>query len=353
MATVRRGAHIKKFDKTKPGKKGPVIHAKNTKPTFGRTYKGKNNKFETATESSVVSKSITTPFKKPLNKKDFATNKNTKAIFSNKSTTLYPKKVVHAVGVMKPIFKKTPKLVSTLTPGLERLERAIAHMGLASRREAKDLIARGEVTVNGTIIKEPGFGIRVGKDTIEVQGAALAGKETVLVYKPRGLETNKTNSYPSSDKTAADKAKDLHDYFPKLKHLAPIGRLDKDSEGLIIMSNDGSLARALTQENSHIGKTYLVTVRENVTDDALQKMAKGIMLDKVRTKPAIVQRASRKSFTIVLHEGRKHQIRRMCDACHLNVEELLRTQICHLSIGTMKPGSSRKLMQDDIEKLKK
>jgi pseudouridine synthase len=194
----------------------------------------------------------------------------------------------------------------------------------------------------GIGIKESGFGIVFDKDNIEVEGAALQGKETVLVYKPRGLETNKTT----------DGAEDLHDYFPKLKHLAPIGRLDKDSEGLIIMSNDGSLARALTQENSPIGKTYEVEVRENVTDDALNKMRTGIMLDKVKTKPAEVQRLSRKMFSIVLHEGRKHQIRRMCDACHLNVESLIRTDIGHLSIGTMKPGSMRKMILDDVEKLK-
>ena len=231
---------------------------------------------------------------------------------------------------------------STLAPGLERLERAIAHMGLASRREAKDLISKGLVRVNKKVIKEPGFGIKVGKDTIEIEGAPLSDKESFLVYKPREIETSKTS----------DKTKDLHDYFPRLKHLAPIGRLDKESEGLIIMSNDGTLARALTQENSTVSKTYEVLVRENVTDDALQKMTKGILLDKVRTKPATVKRLSRKSFSIVLHEGRKHQIRRMCDACHLTVESLIRTNIGHLSIGSMKPGAVRKLIVDDVEKLK-
>ncbi len=242
-------------------------------------------------------------------------------------------------------------LVSTLPKGQERLERAIAHMGLASRREAKDLIASGQVKVNGKVIREPGYGIMVGNDTVDIKGEALEGKETVLVYKPRGLETNSTTG-PSFAKATAGKAKDLHDYFPKLKHLAPIGRLDKDSEGLIIMSNDGSLARALTKEDSHIGKTYVVTVRENVTDEAMQKMSRGIMLDKVKTKAAVVKRLSRTSFSIVLHEGRKHQIRRMCDACHLNVEKLLRTSIGHLTIGTMKPGAMRNLILDDVERLK-
>ncbi len=238
-----------------------------------------------------------------------------------------------------------PKVVvtaSTLKKGQERLERAIAHMGLASRREAKDLISKGLVQVNKKVIKEPGFGIFVDKDVIEIEGSSTEAKQSVLVYKPRAIETNKTS----------EGAKDLHDYFPKFKHLNPIGRLDKDSEGLIIMSNDGTLARVLTQENSPVGKTYEVTVRENVTDDALKKMRTGIMLDKVRTKPTTVERISRTAFTIVLHEGRKHQIRRMCDVCHLTVESLVRTDIGHLSIGSMTPGSVRKLIKDDIEKLK-
>ncbi len=243
----------------------------------------------------------------------------------------------------------------TLAPGLERLERALAHQGLASRREAKALIVAGLVKVNGKVIKEPGFGIIVGKDTIDIKGDIQAGKESILVYKPRDIETNATGA----------SSKDLHDYFPRFKHLAPIGRLDKDSEGLIIMSNDGSLARALTQENSTVGKTYEVTVRENVTDEALRKMASGILLDgssfakatagrsKVKTKPAKTKRLSRKSFTIVLHEGRKHQIRRMCDVCHLNVESLIRTDIGFMKIGTMKPGAVRRLNEEDVAKLKK
>jgi 23S rRNA pseudouridine2604 synthase len=101
-----------------------------------------------------------------------------------------------------------------------------------------------------------------------------------------------------------------------------------------------------------VAKTYEVLVRENVTDEALRKMSSGITLDKVKTKPAKLKRLSRTGFSIILHEGRKHQIRRMCDACHLTVESLIRTNIGHLSIGSMKPGAVRKLIEDDVEKLK-
>lgn len=240
----------------------------------------------------------------------------------------------------KPSQKKTADK-STLAPGLERLERALAHQGLASRREAKALISAGQVKVNGKTVTEPGYGITIGKDAIVLNGTQQ--KESVLVYKPRGIETNKTS----------EKSRDLHDYFPGLAHLAPIGRLDKESEGLIIMSNDGTLARALTQEDSMVGKTYKVTVRENVTDHAIAKMSSGIVLDKVKTRPAVVRRLSRTSFSIVLHEGRKHQIRRMADACHLTIEELIRTTIGTLSIGTLKAGQKRTLSPAEVAQLKK
>lgn len=243
----------------------------------------------------------------------------------------------------KPISKQKPKDVSTLPAGYERLERSIAHSGLASRREAKALIKAGEVTVNGKVIKETGFGILPGKDIVALKNTSNTPKEAMLVYKPRGIETTKTD--PQN--------KDIHDRLPSLSHLSPIGRLDKDSEGLIILSNDGTLAKALTKENSIIEKEYLVTVRENITPEALSKLSTGIMLDKVMTKPAKTKKVSKSSFTIVLQEGRKHQIRRMCDACHLTIESLVRIRIGNLKIGSMKSGFVKRISEKDIELLKK
>lgn len=134
----------------------------------------------------------------------------------------------------KPLYKQKPKDISTLQEGYDRLERVIAHMGLASRREAKELIKSGQVLVNGKTIRESGFGVDVAKDKITVRENKNATKEAILVYKPRGIETSKT----SGDNT------DIHERLPTLKHLSPIGRLDKDSEGLIILTNDGTLSRA-------------------------------------------------------------------------------------------------------------
>jgi pseudouridine synthase len=216
-------------------------------------------------------------------------------------------------------------------------------MGLASRREAKELIKSGQVQVNGKTIRETGFGIVLGKDNIKVNGETGILKEALLIYKPRGIETTKT----SPENT------DIHDKFKGLNHLSPIGRLDKDSEGLIIMTNDGTLTRALTKENSSVEKEYLVLVREAITPEAVTKLSSGIMLDKVMTKPATVKKISKSSFTITLTEGRKHQIRRMCDACRLTIESLTRIRIGHLKIGSMKPGFVKRIEPKDIELLKK
>lgn len=244
-----------------------------------------------------------------------------------------PKQVPKSKGLLDP---------STLPKGLERLERALAHMGLASRREAKALIVAGKIRVNGKVVKEPGFGIKVGVDEIDTGKKLAETKESFLVYKARGIETSRT----------APGNRDLKNQYPKLAHLAPIGRLDKDSEGLIIMSNDGTLTKALTGVDSHIGKEYTVSVRENITNDALEKMRTGIVIDKIPTKPAEVKRISRSVFAITLFEGRKHQIRRMCDACHLTIESLVRTKIGHLKIGPMEAGSMNQIAQKDIDLLK-
>lgn len=238
-------------------------------------------------------------------------------------------------------MSKILSTTSTLAPGDQRLEKVIANRGLASRREAKALIVSRKVCVNGKVVTEPGYGIDPDKDVITLSGG-VEDKESYVLYKPRGIETSATSTG----------SKDIHSTYPKLRHLSPIGRLDKDSEGLIILSNDGTLTKALTKVDSSIGKTYRVTVREHIPDAALVRMRDGIVLDKVKTKPAGVTRVSRMVFDITLHEGRKHQIRRMCDACRLTIESLVRIQIGHLRSDGMKPGNVKKLSVEDIALLK-
>ncbi len=242
------------------------------------------------------------------------------------------------------IQKKAPKVLppTTLPAGFERLEKYMAHAGLASRREAKDLIMRGTVMVNGKNVREPGYGIDPVKDTVSIKGGKLPEKETIMLYKPRGIETNATTPGVT----------DIKARFPRLAHLSAIGRLDKDSAGLILLSNDGTLARALTKEESKIDKEYLVTVRESISDDHLRRLGTGILLDGIVTKPAVVDRRGRSVFSIILHEGRKHQIRRMCDACHLTITSLVRIRIGHLSAGKMIAGNMRSVAPKDVDALK-
>ena len=240
-----------------------------------------------------------------------------------------------------PIKAKKPAYTAApLTADNDRLERHIAHTGQASRREAKALIVAGKVQVNGVTVTDTGYRVIPGKDTVTVSVNEASEKTSYLFYKPRGIETEKIASS-----------------FSTMKNLAPIGRLDKESEGLIILSNDGVLARALTSEGTTVGKTYRVTVRENVTDDHLARMSRGIVLEGQKksaaaTKPAVTARLSRHAFTVVLHEGQKHQIRRMCAACKLTIDDLVRIGIGHLVSGNMKPGQHKKLVEKDVAMLR-
>jgi len=227
----------------------------------------------------------------------------------------------------------------TLPEDLIRLEKHIANLGLASRREAKDLIANGFVAVNGEVVLNPRFGFDVKKDTVTVK--QMEQKEYILLYKPRGIETNKTGTLP-----------DIHDVYPEYSHLSPIGRLDAESEGLIILTNDGTLTKALTQEGTSVGKMYRVTVREEVNDVAVRRMSDGILLDDKKTKPAEVVKIDKHTFTIILHEGRKHQIRRMADAVKLTVEGLVRVGIGNIEVSELESGNTRMLTDDEVTSLK-
>lgn len=248
--------------------------------------------------------------------------------------------------VTKKVIKKSPAknkpLVSTLLKGQERLEKHLAQSGLTSRREAKEIIKKGFVTVNGKKVREPGFGI-LPTDEIVIKKGVQENKETILFYKPRGIETSKTD--PNNI--------DIHDKFPQFAHLNPIGRLDKDTEGLILLSNDGVLAKTVTGENSTIEKEYRVTIREDVMPVLLKKMEDGIVLDGVPTKPCITQKVSSREYTITLTEGRKHQVRRMANACKFTVTRLVRIRIGNLTIGKMTAGNFKFLSPEQVIQFKK
>jgi 23S rRNA pseudouridine2604 synthase len=284
-------------------------------------------------------KSLQKPIKSRNESKFQTTQRIAKTIAENRKIPKKPAKQKTFTKTQKP---KNKILLSTLPAGYERLEKYLAQSGLASRREAKSMIKKGFVMVNGKKIYEPGFGVSA-TDTVSFKHGVQENKETLLFYKPRGVETVKTD--PANT--------DIHDRFPQFAHLNPVGRLDKDTEGLILLSNDGVLAKIITGENSTIEKEYRVTVREDVMPVLLKKMEDGIVLDRIPTKPCVAKKLNGHEYTITLTEGRKHQVRRMANACKFTVTKLVRIRIGNLTIGKMTAGNFKILTPEQVTTLKK
>jgi len=230
---------------------------------------------------------------------------------------------------------------------LVRIEKYLSEQGICSRREAAALIKAGLLFLNGKPVKETGIKIDPGTDEVKLHKEArkrMDQKETVLVYKPRGLICAKDH----------DSGDTIFKAFPHFKHLNTVGRLDKESEGLILLSNDGQITKLITDKNKDhvIEKEYEVTVREDVMPAMIRRMESGIKLDDGWTKPASAEKLSKHVFRITLLEGRKHQIRRMANALRLTVQKLERIRIGHLRKGQMRAGYFKKLSPDDIQMLK-
>lgn len=228
---------------------------------------------------------------------------------------------------------------------LIRIEKYLAHEGLCSRREARSYLERGLVKVNGKRA-EPGQKIIPESDHVEFSYIAsdeLDQKETVAVYKPRGVI--------SSHDT--DQGKNIFDVFPQYKNLHCVGRLDRESEGLILLSNDGLITKAITGKEHLIEKEYTVHTRENILPWMMKRMSQGMELEDGFTLPAKAKKTGTHSFNIILKEGRKHQIRRMANACHLTIESLKRIRIHTIEITGMLPGNVKKLDDKIIEDIKK
>jgi len=170
----------------------------------------------------------------------------------------------------------------------------------------------------------------------------LEKKETVLVHKPRGVVSSKDS----------DGEKNIFDVFPQYAHLNTVGRLDKESDGLILLSNDGMVTKAITGRDHLIEKEYYVTVREKVTNDMMRKMSEGIKIEDGWTLPAVAKKRGPHAFSIVLKEGRKHQIRRMANAVKLTINSLTRVRIDTITAPKMLPGNFRTLTHKEMTSLK-
>jgi 23S rRNA pseudouridine2605 synthase len=233
----------------------------------------------------------------------------------------------------------------------ERLQKLISRSGLASRRKAEEWILQGRVAVNGVTA---GLGDRadLACDRVTVDGRPLrlpADAIVVLLNKPRGYLCS------LDDPQGRPLVTRLVESVPQ--RLYPVGRLDFDSEGLLLLTNDGDLAHRLMHPRHHVEKCYQVEVQGRLSQDDLLNLARGVELDDGRTAPAGVRALPEgkhgSRFEIVLQEGRNRQIRRMCDAIGHRVRRLQRVRIDFLTLARLKPGEFRILKDSEIERLKK
>lgn len=231
----------------------------------------------------------------------------------------------------------------------ERIQKILSAAGVASRRKAEELVRAGRVTVNGRPASL-GDSARPGKDLIALDGEPIAtgGKRLYLaLYKPRGFVT--TMSDEKNRRCVAMLTADLGE------RVYPVGRLDKDSEGLLLLTNDGEFANLVSHPARHIAKTYRVTVRPAVTEEQLNALATGIVIDGRKTTPAKVkvleQQPGRVVLEIVLYEGRNREIRKMCEALSLEVARLKRIAIGPVRLGMLQQGKYRELTKEELKGL--
>lgn len=215
-----------------------------------------------------------------------------------------------------------------------RINKYLAHEAICSRREADRLLEAGKVLING---KKAKLGDMVNEnDKVEVVGDQRRKNELVYVayYKPRGIITHS----PQGDE------KSIEDILKFKTKIFPVGRLDKDSEGLIILTNDGRVTGRLLEPERNHDKEYVVTVDKEVEQKFIDKMEKGVVLDDgYKTRPCEARKIRTNAFSIILNEGKKRQIRRMCNALGYTVTSLKRVRILNIKLAGMKPGQHRTL----------
>jgi 23S rRNA pseudouridine2604 synthase len=221
-----------------------------------------------------------------------------------------------------------------------RLNKFISETGVCSRREADAWIAAGRVSVNGVVA---GLGTQVAEgDTVCVDGQRV-GAPSRHVYiafnKPVGI-TCTTERHVQGN---------IVDFIGMRERIFPIGRLDKDSEGLILLTNNGDIVNEILREENEHEKEYVVTVDRPVTDEFLAGMAKGVVILGTVTKPARTARVAKNSFRIVLTQGLNRQIRRMCEVFGYRVRQLKRVRIINITLGSLKTGAWRHLTQQELQ----
>ncbi len=223
-----------------------------------------------------------------------------------------------------------------------RLNKHISESGIASRREADAWIAAGRVTVNGA----PGvLGTQVKEgDDVRVDGRPLPRRKRdiyIALNKPRGITCTTERDVPGN----------IVDFVGHTERIFPIGRLDKDSEGLILLTNNGDIVNEILRVEHGHEKEYAVTVEPAVTDSFLSMLAAGVRIGGEKTKPCIVTRTGSTSFRIVLTQGLNRQVRRMCSALGWRVKSLVRVRIMQIRLGTLESGRWRDLTAAELRPL--
>ena len=233
---------------------------------------------------------------------------------------------------------------------MERIQKVIAQSGYCSRRKAEDFIKKGLVSVNGNIIRERGYKVN-NDDYIEVEGNSIIDKESKVYYllnKPRGVITS-----TSDDKNR----KTVIDLIDDLRRIYPVGRLDYDTTGLIILTNDGVLANLLMHPKNKIDKVYIAKIEGIITKADIQKLEKGIVIGGFKTsksKAKIIRIDKKNNTSIVeltIHEGKNHQVKNMFKALNYNVLKLKREKIAFLTLDGLNSGEYRTLSIKEVKKL--
>ena len=232
----------------------------------------------------------------------------------------------------------------------ERLQKILSHAGIASRRAAEEMILAGRVSVDGKIITELGIKFDITASKICVDNEIISYNEKkvyILLNKPKNILSSAKDD--RGRQTVVDLIADVNE------RIYPVGRLDYDTEGLILLTNDGELMNALLHPKFQINKTYLAKVTGNLTKDKLDKLQNGIQLDDGLTAPAIVRVVGKSNteakIEITIHEGRNRQVRRMFSAIGCEVKKLKRIKFANLTIHNLKIGQYRHLTKVELENL--
>jgi 23S rRNA pseudouridine2605 synthase len=233
-----------------------------------------------------------------------------------------------------------------------RLVKYLAHSGVGSRRAVEELIAAGRVSVGGEVVTDPARDVGEGTG-VEVDGRPVAPepREVWALNKPAGVVSTARTFGGHKQRRRTKPRRAVTDLVSSKRRLYPVGRLDADSTGLILLTNDGELANRLTHPRYGVPKTYRVTLARPPSEGEIEELRAGVRLEEGPTAPAGVERHGDRGAEITIREGRKRQVRRMAEAVGNRVEELTRIRIGPLELGGLRPGEARRLSDEEVDRI--